>query len=77
MFDGPDVAPLCLAPFIAVFSGLCIYGATLLLDVWVEKITGSKLIERRSTVAWLCVVFIPIICIASLVLNIGGSNPPP
>ena len=77
MFDTPDLAPLCFAPFVAIVGGFLVYGIGLFIGVFVEKKTGKKPSGWKSIVLGLSIGLAPVICIASVALEIGAFDPAP
>ena len=77
MFDTPDLAPFCFAPFVAIVGGFLVYGIGLFIGIFVEKKTGKKPDGWKSIVLGLSIGLAPVICIASVVLEIGAFDPAP
>jgi len=76
MFDTPDLGPLCVAPFVAIGTGILVIVIGLISDVFIEKKTGKRL-------GWWLIIFIttfaivPLACIVSTALDIGARDPAP
>ena len=77
MFDTPDLMPLCVAPFVAIFVGVLIYGIAWTIGYFVERKTGKKFHWGKPTILFFAIFVVPIACIASVALQIGTREPAP
>jgi hypothetical protein len=77
MFDTPDLMPLCLAPFIAVFIGVLVLAGGFVFGRYVEKEVGKQAKWWRVLVIILTIVIIPITCFVSVNLEIGARDSAP
>jgi len=74
MFDTPDLAPLCYAPFVAIIAGIIVYGISNLIGVIIKK-RSNKNLEWWNTLTSLLFIFsVPIACFSSVVLGIGAEK---
>lgn len=77
MFDTPDLVPLCVAPFVAIFIGLLVYGSGSIIKKFIETKTGKPLPWLRSVTLFATIIIVPISCVASALLKIGAGDPEP
>ena len=77
MFDTPDLVPLCVAPFVAIFIGLLVYGFGSIIKKIIEAKTHKPLSWLKSFTLFATTIIVPISCVASALLNIGASDPKP
>jgi hypothetical protein len=77
MFDTPDLRPVCLAPFVAIFIGFIVYGLSLIIN-WVIEYKTAKAVSWLKPFSLIVTIFIvPTACVASVFLNIGALDPLP
>ena len=63
MFDTPDLGPLCVAPFIAIFVGLIIYiSGRIIIYIGSKKSVRIKS-QWKEYILLIAVVSIPVICL--------------
>lgn len=77
MFDTPDLAPLCLAPFIGVFIGFFAYLVGPVIGSFIEKKTNKQYSWIRPSLLFSFLLIAPIACFASVALEIGSFLPAP
>lgn len=77
MFDTPDLGPLCVAPFVAIFVGVVIYGIGQVVGRLLSRKSGTLPNWWKSLVLILAFMAVPIACISSVVLEIGVREPAP
>jgi hypothetical protein len=62
---------------VAIFSGFLIYGLGQVTGFFVQRSTGKKPDRWAGAVKWLSISFVPVACLASLILEIGAFDPAP
>jgi hypothetical protein len=77
MFDTPDLAPLCIAPFVAILIGFLVYGSGSVIKWFIETRTGKPLSWLKSVTLITAIIIVPVACVASVLLNIGALDPLP
>ena len=77
MFDTPDLRPLCLAPFVAIFVGFIVYASGLGIKWLIENKTGKPLSWLKPIILLTSLIVAPVACVASVFLNIGAFDPLP
>jgi hypothetical protein len=77
MFDTPDLGPLCVAPFIAIIVGVLFYGTSWAINDLVASKISKKRDWLRKVSLLLAISIVPIVCWASVLLDIGVREPSP
>lgn len=77
MFDGPDYGPFCIAPFVAFYVGLLVYGIGMSINTFLEKKFDKKPDWWKEIVLLFSIILVPVACITSIGLGVGEANPAP